>query len=172
MKKESIKNLILTYGFILGLVSIGISVIKYLLGDYLERSTFESILGFIILIVFIYIPINIYKKSNEGYLSLSESFKIGLGVGLISALISILYIYIFANFIEPEFVNNILEIEIEKMKSSSTPAENIKQAYNMMKNYMLPMMFGGIIFVNLFFGFIFSLIIGFILKKDKTVFQN
>ena len=32
-----------------------------------------------------------FKKSNEGFISLSEALKIGLGVSLVSALVGIFY---------------------------------------------------------------------------------
>ena len=170
MEKKSLKSLILSYGLILGLLLIAVSVSKYFLIGYLEKSIFESILGFIIIIIFIYLPINFYKKQNDGYLKLSEAIKIGLGVSLIGALIAVLYIYLFSSFIEPDFKDEIMRNEIEKMKKGSTPIESIKQAAEMMKNYMMPMMYFGIIIMNLILGLIISLITGLALKKENNNF--
>jgi|LauGreDrversion4_2_1035121.scaffolds.fasta_scaffold298421_3 hypothetical protein len=170
--KNTIKKLIITYGIILGLSTVFVSVIKYVFGNYLEKSFIESMIGFTLMIVLIVYPIKFLKKENKGYLKLSEALKIGLGISVISGLISVLYIYVFANFIEAEFTNNILNMEVDKLKSSSMTTSDLKKSVEMMKNYMYPMMIAGIIIMNLFVGFLISLITGLALKKEQPIFEN
>jgi len=172
MENNSIKNLILTYGFFLGLSTILISVIKYTFGNHLEKNALESIVGFLVLIVFIYLPISKYKNENQGFLKLSEAFKIGLGVSTIAAILSVVYIYVFANYIEPDFANDILAIEVQNLQKANRPAEEIKKGVEMMSGYMMPMMYGGIIIMNLLIGFVISLVVGLILKKENPFLES
>jgi len=171
MEKSTIKNIILTYGAGLGIVSILISVFNYTFSkNYLEKSAYEQIIGFILIVVFIVLGVMSFKKSNNSYLSLTQSFKIGLGISLISALITILYIYIFSNFIEVDFKEQLICAEIKKMNQANTPKESMNMAIEMMKNYMFPMMYFSIIIIYLIFGLLVSLFTGLVLKKEDNKF--
>lgn len=165
-EKSTIKNLILTYGFLLGIGTIIVSVLKYTFGNYLEKTIIESVIGILLIIILIVYPIRIFKNSNNGYLKLSHALKIGLGVSLIAAILSAIYIYVFANFIETEFVNNLLAIEIDKLKDRGLNGSDAKKSIEMMQKFMMPMMITGVIIMNLFLGFLVSLFTGLILRKE------
>lgn len=167
-QKQSIKNLILTYGFILALLSILISVVKYIMGKHLENGAVDSIIGFILIIALIVYPIVQFKKQNNGFITLSQSLKIGLGVAAVAAIISVIYFVIFANYIEPNFVNDVLSAETSRqMKANPNMSRaDLEKGMEMGKGFVLPMLYGGIIVMNLFLGFIISLITGLVIKKE------
>lgn len=165
------KNIILNYGFYLGLSTILTSVLKYTFGNYLEKSLVETFLGIILIVLFIYLGISTFKKNNSNFLSVKESLQIGLGISLIAALLSVFYIYVFSSFIEPNFQNEVIKLEMSKMNTSNLSRKDMEKSVSIMKNYMMPMMYFGIIIMNLFLGFITSLILGLALKKDKSVFN-
>ena len=167
-QKQSIKNLILTYGFILALLSILISVLKYIMGKHLENGAVDSIIGFILIIALIVYPIVQFKKQNNGFITLSQSLKIGLGVAAVAAIISVIYFVIFANYIEPNFVNDVLSAETSRqMKANPNMSRaDLEKGMEMGKGFVLPMLYGGIIVMNLFLGFIISLITGLVIKKE------
>lgn len=167
-QKQSIKNLIFTFGFILALLSILLSVVKYVMGKHLENSAIDSIIGLVLLIALVVYPITLFKKQNNGYINLSQSLKIGLGVAAVAAVISVGYFIIFANFIEPEFVNDVMSAEMSRqMKANPTMSKaDLDKGMEMGKGFVLPMLYGGIIVVNLFLGFITSLITGLAIKKE------
>ncbi|MFN8324752.1 MAG: DUF4199 domain-containing protein [Flavobacteriaceae bacterium] len=169
MERNTIKNIIITNGIMLGLAGIIVSVIKYgFSSNYTEKNAWEQILGIALMIGFIYYSISTFKKKNENLLSISQALKIGLGVTIISSLFTILYVYLFSNFIEPDFSNKILELQIQEMEKANTPKETIETSINMMKNYMMPIMYFSIIMVSLIIGLITSLIIGAVLKKENN----
>lgn len=172
MENSSTKSIIYSNGILLGIAGILVSVLKYTFSsNYLEKNIWEQIIGIILMIVFIYYAINTFKKQNNSFLSMSQSIKIGLGVTVISALFTLLYIYIFSNFIEPDFKNKILDLQIKEMEKANTPQETIKASMSMMKNYIMPIMYMSIIIISLLIGLVTSFIIGAVLKKDNS-FQN
>lgn len=168
MEKKLLQNTILTNGVFLGLATILISVLKYTFSsNYLEKSYWDQILGFILLVLFVYTAINSFKKSNNSYLSISQSIKIGLGVTLIFALLNVVYLYFFMSIIEPDFKDKIIEMQVEEMQKMNTPNSQIKTTVKIMEEYFVPITLSVTIIYALIAGLITSLIIGAVLKKDN-----
>ena len=169
MEKTTTKSLIITYGTLLGILSVLSAVLKYVIsGNVAEKSVVETIIGIILTIVLIVVPINIHKKNNNGFLTLSDSFKIGLGVSAIAGVIGVIYFVIFANYIQPDFAENLFNSEVKKSMESNPniSAADIQKGTEMAKSFMMPMFYTMIIVANLFFGFLISLIAGLILRKQ------
>lgn len=170
MEKTTTKSLIITYGLLLGVLSVLSAVVKYVIsGNATDKSVLESIIGIVMTIALIVIPINIHKKNNQGFLTLSDSFKIGLGVSAIAGIIGVIYFVIFANYIQPEFAENLLNSEVKKSMESNPnlSAADMQKGMAMAKSFMMPMFYTMIIVANLFFGFLISLIAGLVLRKQQ-----
>ena len=103
-QKQSIKNLIFTYGSILALLSILVAVVKYVMGRHLENSAVDSILGLVLLIALVVYPILQFKKQNNGRISLSESLKIGMGVAAVAAVLSVIYFINLKKYMKKNFL--------------------------------------------------------------------
>ncbi|MBP6556782.1 MAG: DUF4199 domain-containing protein [Flavobacterium sp.] len=169
MEKNSSKSLIISYGILLGIVSILMAVLKYVLSsNYLEKNYLETVIGILITIAFIVIPIYTYRKNNNGLLSLSQSIKIGLGVAAIAGLIGAVYFFIFANYIQPEFADNLLNVQMKEAMESNpnVSSAQMEEGMQMAKKFMMPMFYAMVVISNLFFGLIISLIAGLILRKE------
>ena len=164
-QQHSQKNLIFTYGILLGVLTILISVIKYMTGNHLERTFIDSVIGIVLMIALIVIPIRIFKKQNNTKLTLSESIKIGLGISAVYAVLYVFYMFIFANYIEPNFVSDLMEIEVQKLEDQNLPSEQLNQAIETMDGFMMPIMYVSILIMSLIIGLIISLISGLALKK-------
>jgi len=74
-----------------------------------------GIISVLVTVVIIILGIKKIKDLNGGFLSLSEALKTGLGIALISGLISVVYMLIFSNFIEPEYFARMMEVQQQKM---------------------------------------------------------
>ena len=162
----SAKQVMLTYGLMLGLATIVISVVNYSIGDIYKPHWSIQVIGLIAIAVLIVLGIKKYKNENT-YLSLGQAIKIGLGIALIGAIISLVYTLVFIKVIEPEFIPNTIEIETQKMYDQGQGEEQIDMAVGFMKNYMMIMIVAMIIISNLFVGFIVSLISGVIMKESN-----
>jgi len=155
---------------LLGLASIIIAIIPYVMGVYLERPMWVTILSLLVMIFFISTGIKTFKKDSGGYLSLGEALKVGLAIALISGIIGVIYQYVFMNFIEPDFVNQMLErTQMEMLeKNPDMPKDQMDMAISMTEKFMSPAIMAAIgIIVSLFLGFIIALITGLVMKQNR-----
>ena len=100
----SIKTTIINYALILSAISIAFNLMLYFLDMHYQQSQMAGIVGIVIMIgVLIYSFID-YKKLNEGYLSLSEALKIGLGISALAGLIGVAYTFVLTEFLDPNMM--------------------------------------------------------------------
>ena len=162
------------YGVLFGIIMVFEFVIMYLIGmkSLINTSagTIVNIGNYLILpILFIYIGCTNYKKNNNGFISLTESLKTGISITFVAAFIYAVFNVIF-NFIFPEFINEMIAITKEGMlaKNPNMTSEQIEMGLSMVKKFMNPFI---VLPVTLamysFFGLIYSLIVGAVLKKEK-----
>ena len=163
------------YGVLFGVVMILEFVIMYIIGMKSLVGTSVGLVvnlaNYLILpILFIYIGCNNYKKNiNNGFVTLIECLKTGVSITFIAALIYALFNVIF-NFIFPDFINEMASITKEAMlqQNPSMTAEQLETGISLMKKFMSPLfVFPVTIAMYSFFGLIYSLIIGAILKNEK-----
>lgn len=175
-QKNQTQQIILNNGLILGFVSILLSVSIYALGLIYEMKILflTLLISLIIFIVFIVVGIKQFKKINSGFLSLSESIKIGLGIALISGIMSITYNIIFTTFLEPEYEKNmILVSEQWTYETFNLPdeafeklqEENREKIENFEVNHFTNIAKG--LSFSLFSGLIISLIAGLFMRKSQ-----
>ncbi len=161
------KGIMLNYGAMLGVVSVLISLTVYAMGHHLEQDWKVGVLNFVLMIVIISLGIKKYKQSNAGFLSFGQAVKVGVGIAIISAVIGIIYNLVFLNFIEPDFMNQMLDKQREIWQESNMTEEQIESAEGMFETFSSPAITSAIgIVVAAFFGFIISAIAGAIMKKS------
>lgn len=168
--QASVKKIALTYGLLLGLASVVLSVITYVMGVHLERPWWASLLGILIMVLFIVYGLKAFKQENEGFLSLGEALKTGLAISVVAGIISAVYSYLFVTVIEPEFVNQMLDMTRDQMleQNPNMTEEQTEMALNMTEKFMSPaIMTAMAIIFTLFIGFIVSLIAGLVMKQPK-----
>ncbi|MCF8274346.1 MAG: DUF4199 domain-containing protein [Flavobacteriaceae bacterium] len=159
----------LNYGLILGLLMIVIGVVTYITGWALELKTWPNWLYYVAFPVTIFYAISKYKKSNDNLLSLGQAIKIGLAIGLVSALVYAVYGLIFNYLIDPEFMSQIMEATRDKLLENPNLTEEIvDQQLAMMEKFMNPAIGTAIwIALSALFGLIYSLIAGLIMKREE-----
>ena len=79
-KPKTLKNVMITYGLMLGGISIVFNLMLFFLKMHYEQSIAVGIVSVVIMIGVLLFAFIEYKKSNEGFISLSEAIKIGLGI--------------------------------------------------------------------------------------------
>lgn len=165
--KTSSKSIIINYGLIMGVASLLPSLVKYAMGDYLSRDWISGTVGLLISIVFIVIGVKKYKELNGGFVSWGKSVKIGMGMTLISLIITIIYILVFSNFIEPDFKNQVIERTRQQWVDAGMADDVIEQQLPYVRDYFALSMYGGIIIISAFFGFVISAIVGAVMKRSE-----
>lgn len=165
--QASSKNIILNYGLYYGVISVILSLIMYATGNHLEQNMIGMLLGFVIMIAFIVLATKKFKDDNQGFLSWGQGVKTGMGVVLIGIIISGIYTYLFANFIEPDFKNQIIEKSIVQWQDAGMTSDQIEMSTKMTEDYFYLSLYGGMIIGGLVLGFIFSAITAAIMKKSE-----
>ena len=105
-----ISKFIYQYGLLTGLVSVIFGVMKFVLGIHYENDVLSQVVGAVILIGGIVSGQIAFRKENNGLVSFKECLRIGVGIGLVTAIISLAYYFILTNIVEPDFNIKVLEI--------------------------------------------------------------
>ena len=78
--KKSIRDFILHYGNILGMISIVFALMIFFLDLHYAQENSVSLVSYLISVVVLIIALLDYRKTNNGVLSLGDSIKMGMGV--------------------------------------------------------------------------------------------
>lgn len=158
----------LSYGIILGLIAIVVNVIMYVTGMSLEGVQWPMNIFYLIFAVFIFYAVSQHKKQNGNLLSLGEALKVGTLIGLISGVVTTIYVLLFNYVIAPEFMSEMMEMQLDKLRENPDLTEEmIEQSRSVSEFFMNPFIFSAIVLASYtFFGFLYSLIAGLIMKKE------
>jgi len=168
--KLTIKSTILTYGLILGGISVAFNLMLYFLDMHYQQNAAAGYVGIALMIGVLMYAFIVFKKHNEGYLSLSEVLKIGLGISLIAGLVGVLYAFVLTEFLDPDMMNKALELQFEKMRveNPEMSQEQLDMSREMADKFSSPLIRSAFQLIGaLFIGFIISLIGGLIVKKSR-----
>ncbi|MGY3793548.1 DUF4199 domain-containing protein [Aquimarina sp. 433] len=173
-KSIPIKKYILKYGLIYGLLTILFGLYTYLTGDYAKQNLFHASVLSLITISSIITAIISFKKSNDNFINLKEALKIGIGVAILGGLIAVLWKLILIKVIDPGIITELGDKQIKIIAENATDftQENIDRKIAITKKYTSPLIqIVAAIGVNLFMGFLFSLIGGLIVQKKRDPFK-
>lgn len=163
---------ILTYAALLGVSNIILNVILYVSGYQL--APWAKWLTYPLLILWVALGIKSYKeKELNGFISYGNAFSIGFFISFIGGLIGLVYMMIFVSYIDPDYMNKILEISEQTMVDKGMSESSIEHALSMQRKFMSPLWFSllgtlGIAFSSL----IISLLVSLFLKKDDPSFES
>ncbi|MAO10172.1 MAG: DUF4199 domain-containing protein [Flavobacteriaceae bacterium] len=172
--KASVKKIGLNYGLILALLTIGVSVIVYVMGMHLEQPWWQSALNFVFMTICIIYGLKAFKSGSGGFMTLGDAIKTGLLISLVAGIIGSIFTYLFITVIEPEFIPQMLDITREKMveQNPNMTEEQMEMAMGMTEKFMSPwIMFAMGLIASLFFGFIISLIAGLVMKQNPPTHE-
>ncbi len=169
------KNIVLRYGLISGLVLSVISSIVWLNLEKIDPSmgAVSMAIGFssmILAFTAVFFGIRAYREKQNGAITFSR----GLGVGLLIALITCAFYVVgwqivYWNFI-PDFADKYAAVTIAKMEARGVPADELIAAKAEMENfrrmYRNPVYNVGMTFMEIFpVGLIVSLVSAAILRR-------
>ncbi|WP_152287836.1 DUF4199 domain-containing protein [Flavicella marina] len=159
--KEISKSIILKYGLLLGAISVLMSVILYALDKHLEQNQAVGIISILFILAAIILGIKTFSKF--GKLTFGEGLKIGIGIAVVGAIVITVYNYIFTSYIEPDFVNQLGEVQRKAMESSGElTTEQIDKRIEKLKE-------GANSFITPAIGIVFTAFLGFVFSAITTV---
>ena len=160
----------LNFGMILGLCYVLSGLIGYSQDMHYKSDQTIGIIDLVFTVVVIMVGIIQFKKVNEGFLSLTEALKTGLGIAVVSGMIFVIYYFILTGIIDPETLDKSLEFQKQKMLSINPdiPIETAENFKKIKEKNSSPLINTSSVFVaSLFTGFVISLIGGLIFKKSR-----
>ncbi len=166
----SLKSHILQYGIMLGAISVVFALMLFFLDMHYTQESAANWINYIITTSIIILGIYNFRRANEGFLSLSESLKIGLGISVIGGIIGVLYTVLLINFLDPDTIEKTLEVTQNKMIDANPEISQaqLDQMREMQEKFSGIGIISTMIMVfSLFFGFIISLIGGLILRRNR-----
>lgn len=168
--KRSIRDFILHYGTILGLLSIVFALIIFFLDLHYAQENSVSFVNYGISITVLIIALLDFRKTNNEILSLSDSIKMGMGVFLISAIYVSIYTFILLNFLDPETLIKSLEVTEMKIleQNPEISEDQLDQILSFQEKFSTPFVISTVLIIfSLISGFFSSLILGLIFKKPR-----
>ncbi len=162
------------WGLILGLVGAVLFLVFNLTGmmDYsgTKSNIIPNIISYGAMIAIIYQAIKIHRDEElGGYITLGRCVGLGAWMGLISGVITALFMFVFMKFVQPDFANTIMETAINNAEAKGQDPEKVKQGLEMMSWMFSPGFFAVIGLIgSVIMGVIFSLILGLIMRKEQS----
>jgi cytochrome c biogenesis protein CcdA len=162
------KNLMVNNGIILGVASVLFLLVMYATGNHLAPHWSASVVNAIIFIGIIVYGIKQYKAANNDFLSWGQGVKVGVGVAIVGGLIVVIYNYLFMNFIEPEFMSQMMEVQNQAFLDQGLTEEQIEAANAMTSTFSSPGILAAVGIISYAIGgFIISAIAAAIMKKSE-----
>lgn len=166
MEKPSTARIALKWGIISAVIIIIYSVASFMTGLFKNSAT--SYIPFLFLLGGIIFAIKEYKGLNNNFLGFGEGLGIGTLTSAVTGLVASIFSFAYIMFIDTTIMQQIGDMQREQLESRGMTAEQVEQAMEMASKFSSP----GILFIvgilgYIFFGFIWSLIVSAIFKKDK-----
>ncbi len=163
----SSKSIILNYGLYLGIATVLINLVNYAMGNHLDPHWSIGVISGALFIGFIIYGIKNFKEANGGIISWGQAVKIGVGVVIIAALIGSIYNYIFMNFIEPDYMSQLMEVQNQKYLDQGLTEEQIEMSNSISEKFKNPTIIAATgIIGSAIGGFIVSAIAGAFMKES------
>jgi len=159
------------YGLIFGAGICLYTLSAHLLGFYttdIQIGKYGDIVIILLPIVVIFLAIR-EKRQVDGSLSLFQGIKTGLLVALVSFPISTIFLWIYHHYINPNWLEFIIEYERGNMVQAGLGASDTAARINAIRagNSDFAQVVGGFV-GTIVIGFIISLVISLILRRRKN----
>ena len=138
-KKTTVASNALNYGLITGAVLIVYSLLLYIANLYLNKS-----LGYISYIFLlggmVWGTLEYRKKAGNGFLTYGQAFNSCFLIGLIAGILATIYMFVFVKYINPGFINEIIEQARVKLQTQNLTDDQIETALDYTRKFTTPAM--------------------------------
>ena len=175
MKNLILRNQIINYGLITSFFGVSFSFMQFYLDSHYENDLISFFISLIILFFGIAVSSINFKKKLHRIINLNTVLKLGTGLSSIYAFSGIIFYLLLINFFEPSFWDTFWQINYdiaitENPEQMTNPQTGSVWTFEEFKSYVkwtqkltIPFTIG----INLFCGFMFSLLLGVIIQKSQ-----
>jgi hypothetical protein len=169
-EKTSTARVALKYGLLAAVVTMVYSTILYVAG--LGSNRLLASVTYAFMIIAIVLAMKDFREKNGGFISSGEGLGLGSLTSAVLGLLSSAFTIFYIQFIDSNMLTQSLDQMREELEGKGMDDAQIEQALEMSQKFMAPgIMFVTVIFGYLIMGFIFSLIIAAVMRKEKPVFE-
>lgn len=169
-QKAKARKSVLNYGLLLGFILVVLGVVMYVLDYHLQPHWSFMVLTLIVFIAVVTYGIKAFKKENGGFLSIGEAIKVGVGIALVAAIISGIWVLLLTTVIEPGFMEQAIELERQKAFANNPGLtdEQWEKGLEMSEAFRGPWVtFAFTLVVDMLFGLLIGLIAGAVMKQNR-----
>lgn len=166
------------YGFISALAGAFLTLIQYFLGWHSDAAKLglANGAGFFVGMAIYIVCIALGAKARRQETPAADAFgygralRAGLGVALFSTLIGTAFNYCYNAFINPAFVDIMLQDRLTKMEASGMSGDKLDkaEAFTRVMFNPVPMAISFVV-VGLVFGLVISLIVAAVVKREAAL---
>ncbi|GAA3933556.1 DUF4199 domain-containing protein [Hymenobacter algoricola] len=158
------------YGLLVGLASVIFTFILFATGQ--EGNVPLSLLGMVIWIVGVVLAHKFFKANNGGFMSYSQGLGIGTLLSAVSGVLGAIFRYVYMEFIDPSATQRGMDLARAKLETQGMDDAQIDQAVAMSQKFSSgPIGLVIAIISSIVLGFILSLIISAITKRNRPEFE-
>jgi hypothetical protein len=152
------------YGVIGAVIGIVYFLIVSTMGLDITQGVWKWV-SYCISLVLLILAHKYFKDNNAGFMAYGQGLGISFWYGLVSAIISSIFTYIYVKFVDSGFLDMIKEKQLEQMEARGMSEEQIDQAMKFSSMFMTPEAF-------LIFGIIGGIILAMVLGLIVSIFTQ
>ena len=161
------------WGLILGIVGVILALLFNLTGmmDYTgtKSNMIPTIIQYGAMAAIFYMAIKAHRDEDlGGFISLGRCVKLGAYMGLVGGVLTAAFTFIYFKFIQPDFMNTIMEGAMTKAEDKGQDPEAVKKGMEMMSWMFNPGAMAVMGFLgSILMGTIIGLLEGLFMKKES-----
>ena len=170
LSPPNIRSFAYRYGIIISIITISFSLMLHFMDLTYSGSNVPQIVNLVVTAACIIIAIVSFRTANGGLLSLVQAVKLGIGIALISAIITVFYVILFTNVIEPDFVEKYgNEVTAKKIaeKSPQMASEQIQEQVDMLAQFYW-IIYPITLISSCFYGLVVGVVTGLFTKRSQA----
>ncbi len=163
------RSFMLTYGAILGALSVVFSFMLYTMDMHYQGGTMVTVVSVVLSVALYAVGMYQYRTANAGLMTFWQGVKLGVGIALISGIIVVLFNLILTRVIDPETMTKAMDFQREQLiENTELTIEQIDAQLAAMQKFQTPAIQAafGLLF-SVIFGFLLSLLPAAILRKSE-----
>ena len=116
----------------------------------------------------------LFRESEcNGELTYGKGLRYVLLLYFFAAIISSVVKYVYFNWVNPEYLSNLLNQSMQVFESMSMPEEQMTTSINLLNKMMSPAFYAmQTLWMNVFMGLLVGLVMAAFTKKEKNLFEE
>ncbi|GLU56658.1 DUF4199 domain-containing protein [Dyadobacter frigoris] len=160
----------LKYGVLTSVAIMVFTTILNISGQ--SQNKWLAMISYVIMIVGIVLAMKEFREINKGFMTYGEGLGLGSLVSAILGFFASMFAMVYIKFIDPTIMTQTLDKARADMEAQGLDDSQIDRFMETSEKFSSPgIMFAAGVFGYLIMGFIFSLVIAAIVRREKPVFE-